>query len=167
MRCIGMAESALDLMLQRVTDPDRKTFGKHLYEHGTIIANIAKSRAEIDSARLLVLSAAYQIDKVKSKSARKEIGIAKFTVPTIALQVVDRAMQSFGAEGLSQDTPLASYWNVLRTLRIGDVSSCLALFYVLCVCGLALMVCLVTLGPRRSSHPTNREGGAEACPGSP
>ena len=60
MRCIGMAQEALGLMLQTVvTDPKRKTFGKHLSEHGTIIASIAQSRAEIDSARLLVLSAAY------------------------------------------------------------------------------------------------------------
>jgi len=120
MRSIGMAQAALDLMIQRVTDPNRKTFGKHLYEHGTIIANIAKSRAEIDSARLLVLSAAHQIDKVKAKGAKKDIGIAKFTVPNVALEVVDRAMQSFGAEGLSQDTPLSHWWSGLRTLRIAD-----------------------------------------------
>jgi acyl-CoA dehydrogenase len=121
MRSIGLAESALDLMLQRVTDISRKTFGKTLYEHGTIVSDIGRSRAEIDGARLLVLSAAHQIDKVRAKGAMKEIGIAKFVVPTIALGVVDRAMQSFGAEGLSQDTPLAQYWAGLRTLRLADV----------------------------------------------
>ncbi|KAG8962574.1 hypothetical protein FRC03_004007 [Tulasnella sp. 419] len=120
MRSIGVAQRALDIMLERVTDPSRKTFGKHLYEHGTIVANIAKSRAEIDSARLLVLSAAYQIDKFKAKGALKEIGIAKFVVPSMALQVLDRVMQSFGAEGLSQDTPLAQWWANLRTLRFAD-----------------------------------------------
>ncbi|KAA1466174.1 acyl-CoA dehydrogenase NM domain-like protein [Dentipellis sp. KUC8613] len=77
MRSIGAAQVALDLMIQRVTDPSRKTFGKYLYEHGTVVADIAKSRAEIESARLLVLSAALQIDKFRAKGAMKEIGIAK------------------------------------------------------------------------------------------
>jgi len=120
MRSIGIAQRALDIMLERVTDPTRKTFGKHLYQHGTIVEDIARSRAEIESARLLVLSAAYQIDKVKAKGALKEIGIAKFIVPSMALQVVDRAMQSFGAEGISQDTPLAAWYAGLRTLRYAD-----------------------------------------------
>jgi len=103
-----------------VTDPSRKTFGKYLYEHGTVVADIAKSRAEIEGARLLVLSAALQIDKARAKGALKEIGIAKFVVPSLALQVVDRAMQAFGAEGLSQDQNLAMMWAHLRTLRIAD-----------------------------------------------
>ncbi|KAG8948808.1 hypothetical protein FRC04_009271 [Tulasnella sp. 424] len=130
MRSIGLAQRALDIMLERVTDPTRKTFGKHLYQHGTVVANIAKSRAEIEGARLLVLSAAHQIDRVKAKGALKEIGIAKvgiasitkfeFVVPSMALQVVDRAMQAFGAEGISQDTPLAYWWAGLRTLRYAD-----------------------------------------------
>ncbi|CAL1702305.1 unnamed protein product [Somion occarium] len=120
MRSIGAAAQALDLMIQRVTDPSRKTFGKYLYEHGTVIADIAKSRAEIESARLLVLSAALQIDKFQAKGAMKEIGIAKFVVPSMALQVVDRAIQSFGAEGISQDQELAGTWAGLRTLRLAD-----------------------------------------------
>lgn len=120
MRSIGIAQRALDLMLQRVTDPTRKTFGKQLYEHGTIVANIAKSRAEIEGARLLVLSAAHQIDKFRAKGALKEIGVAKFVVPQMALQVVDRAMQSYGAEGISQDTELAYWWAGVRTLRYAD-----------------------------------------------
>jgi len=120
MRSIGIAQAALDLMIQRVTDPTRKTFGKHLFEHGTIVSDIARSRAEIDGARLLVLSAAHQIDRVKAKGAMKDIGIAKYVVPGMALGVVDRAMQSFGAEGLSQDTPLAQWWAGLRTLRFAD-----------------------------------------------
>lgn len=61
MRSIGIAQASLNLLLQRVTDPSRKTFGKYLYEHGTIISDIAKSRAEIEAARLLVLSAAHQV----------------------------------------------------------------------------------------------------------
>ncbi|KAI0092812.1 acyl-CoA dehydrogenase NM domain-like protein [Irpex rosettiformis] len=120
MRSIGCAQYALDLLLARVTDPGRKTFGKYLYEHGTVIADIARSRAEIEGARLLVLSAASQIDKFQAKGALKEIGIAKFVVPSMALQVVDRAIQSFGAEGVSQDTPLAHMWAGLRTLRLAD-----------------------------------------------
>ena len=71
---------------------------------------------------MLVYSAALQIDKAQAKGALKEIGIAKFTVPSMALQVVDRAIQSFGAMGVSQDTFLASDWANLRTLRIADVS---------------------------------------------
>ncbi|KAF8485035.1 acyl-CoA dehydrogenase NM domain-like protein [Russula ochroleuca] len=120
MRSIGAAQMALDTMIQRVTDPTRKTFGKFLYEHGTVVADIAKSRAEIESARLLVLSAALQIDKLRPKGAMKEIAIAKFVVPSMALQVVDRAMQAFGAEGLSQDQELAFTYANIRTLRIAD-----------------------------------------------
>jgi len=107
-------------MLERVTDPNRVTFGKRLYEHGTIVADIATSRAEIESSRLLVLSAAHQIDRFKAKGALKEIGIAKFVVPLMAGRVFDRAIQSFGAEGISQDTPLAAWWAGLRTLRFAD-----------------------------------------------
>lgn len=120
MRSIGAATAALDTMILRVTDPTRKTFNKYLYEHGTVVSDIAKSRAEIESARLLVLSAALQIDKYKAKGALKEIGIAKFVVPSMALDVVDRAIQSFGAEGVCGDQQLASIWAGLRTLRIAD-----------------------------------------------
>ncbi|RPD61890.1 acyl-CoA dehydrogenase NM domain-like protein [Lentinus tigrinus ALCF2SS1-7] len=120
MRSIGAAQYALDLMLQRVTDPAKKTFGKYLYEHGTVVADIAKSRAEIESARLLVYSAALQIDKAQAKGALKEIGIAKFVVPSMACGVIDRVIQSYGAEGVSQDTPLAAMWAGQRTLRIAD-----------------------------------------------
>jgi acyl-CoA dehydrogenase len=120
MRSIGAATAALDAMILRVTDPTRKTFKKYLYEHGTVVADIAKSRAEIESARLLVLSAALQIDKYKAKGALKEIGIAKFVVPSMALEVVDRAIQSFGAEGVCGDQHLAGIWAGLRTLRLAD-----------------------------------------------
>lgn len=120
MRSIGAAQYALDLMIQRVTDPSRKTFGKFLYQHGTIISDIAKSRAEIEASRLLVLSAAHQIDKFQAKGALKEIGIAKFVVPQMAATVIDRAIQSYGAEGISQDTPLAKLAAGMRTLRFAD-----------------------------------------------
>ncbi|WWC68016.1 uncharacterized protein I206_101935 [Kwoniella pini CBS 10737] len=120
MRTIGIASRALDILLQRVSDPNRKTFGKYLREHGTVIADIAHSRAEIDSARLLVLAAARRIDIAGAKGAMQDIGIAKFTVPSMALKVIDRAMQVHGAEGISQDTPLAYYYASLRTLRYAD-----------------------------------------------
>ncbi|CDZ96372.1 acyl-dehydrogenase nm domain-like protein [Phaffia rhodozyma] len=120
MRSIGTAARSLDLMVERVTDPKRRTFGKMLVEHGTVLSDIARSRAELESSRLLVLAAAHQIDKVGAKGAMKEIGIAKFTVPSMALQVVDRAMQAFGAEGISQDAPLAYFYAGLRTLRYAD-----------------------------------------------
>lgn len=80
MRSIGAAERGLDLMLARVTDPSRRTFGKLLAEHGTIVSDIAKSRMIIDQARFLVLNAADMIDKVGAKSALKEIGMAKVFV---------------------------------------------------------------------------------------
>ncbi|KZW03959.1 acyl-CoA dehydrogenase NM domain-like protein [Exidia glandulosa HHB12029] len=120
MRSVGIASRALDLMIERVTDPTRKTFGKTLAEHGTIVADIAKSRAEIDAARWLVLSAAAKIDSHKAKGALKEIGMAKFVVPSMALTVVDRAMQAHGAEGVCQDTFLARAYAGLRTLRFAD-----------------------------------------------
>ena len=77
MRSIGAAERGLGLMLVRVTDPSRRTFGKLLAEHETIISDIAKSRMIIDQARFLVLNAADMIDKVGAKNALKEIGMAK------------------------------------------------------------------------------------------
>ncbi|OCF45832.1 acyl-CoA dehydrogenase [Kwoniella heveanensis CBS 569] len=120
MRTIGIASRALDILLQRVSDPNRKTFGKYLKEHGTIVADIAHSRAEIDQARLLVLAAARRIDTEGAKGAMQDIGITKFTVPTMALNVVDRAMQVHGAEGVSADTPLPYFYASLRTLRYAD-----------------------------------------------
>ncbi|KAG7097265.1 hypothetical protein E1B28_004631 [Marasmius oreades] len=120
MRSIGVAQAALNTMLRRVTDPARKPFGKYLHEHGTVVADIAKSRAEIEGARLLVLSAALMIDKYKAKGALKEIGIAKFVIPSMALRVVDRAIQLHGGEGVSQDQTLAKAWSGLRTLRLAD-----------------------------------------------
>ncbi|KAL1927395.1 hypothetical protein VTP01DRAFT_4024 [Rhizomucor pusillus] len=120
MRCIGMAERGLELMISRVTDPSRRTFGKNLSEHGTVIADIATSRIEIDQARFLVLSAAKKIDEAKAKGAMKEISMAKIAAPTMLLNVLDRAMQAHGARGISQDTPLAHFYAAARTLRYAD-----------------------------------------------
>ncbi|KAL0095421.1 acyl-CoA dehydrogenase/oxidase [Phycomyces blakesleeanus] len=120
MRCIGMSERALDLMLTRVTDPSRKTFGKMLAQHDTVIAEIATSRMEIEQARFMVLNAAKKIDEVKAKGAMKEIGMAKVIAPNMLLRVLDRAMQAYGAAGISQDTPLAHFYASARTLRYAD-----------------------------------------------
>lgn len=120
MRSIGAAEKALEWMLARVNDPNKKPFGKQLKEHGVILEWIAKSRLEIDAARLIVLNAAIKIDESDAKGALKEIAEAKVLVPQMALTVIDRAIQSFGAAGVCQDTPLANMWANIRTLRIAD-----------------------------------------------
>jgi len=120
MRSIGAAEKALDWMLARINDPEKKPFGKQLHEHGVILEWVAKSRLEIDSARLIVLNAAMKIDESNAKGALKEIAEAKVLVPQMALTVIDRAVQSFGAAGVCQDTPLANMWAQVRTLRIAD-----------------------------------------------
>ena len=120
MRAIGAAERALEWMLARINDPNKKPFGKQLSEHGVILEWVAKSRLEIDAARLIVLNAAVKIDEKDAKSALKEIAEAKILVPQMALTVIDRAIQSFGAAGICQDTPLANMWSLIRTLRIAD-----------------------------------------------
>jgi acyl-CoA dehydrogenase len=107
-------------MVARVNDESRSTFGKTLNQHGVIIEWIAKSRLEIDAARLVVLAAAHKIDSTDAKGALKEIAEAKVMVPQVALAVIDRAVQSFGAAGVCQDTPLANMWAHQRTLRIAD-----------------------------------------------
>ena len=118
MRSIGLAELALDLMCERAKE--RKAFGKYLHEHGSIGEGIARSRIEIDQARLLVLRAAWLIDTVGAASARKEISMIKALVPSMLTQVADRAIQVFGAMGLSPDTPLADIYTAGRTLRFAD-----------------------------------------------
>ena len=107
-------------MISRVNDSARKTFGKQLNEHGVILEWIAKSRIEIDSARLIVLNAAIKIDQTNAKGALKEIAEAKVVAPQMALTVIDRAIQCFGGAGVCQDTPLAYMWSGIRTLRIAD-----------------------------------------------
>lgn len=118
MRAIGMAELALELMVDRAQE--RKTFGRYLHQHGSISEWIARSRMEIEQARLLVLKTAWMIDNVGARGARKEIAMIKAVVPGMLSQVVDRAMQVFGAMGLTPDTPLADLWISSRCLRIAD-----------------------------------------------
>jgi acyl-CoA dehydrogenase len=118
MRCIGVAERALESMCQRVQA--RVAFGKPLAEQGTIRAGIAASRMEIAQARLLTLQAAYMMDTVGNKEARTEIAMIKIVAPKVALRVIDRAIQAHGGMGVSQDTFLASAWAAVRTLRLAD-----------------------------------------------
>src|SRR5215469_3030753 len=118
MRCVGVAERALELMCKRVQL--RVAFGKTLAEQGTIRADIAKSRMEIDQARLLTLKAAHMMDTVGNKAARAEIAMIKVVAPNVTLKVLDRAIQAHGGAGVSQDTFLASAWANVRTLRLAD-----------------------------------------------
>ncbi len=118
MRCIGVAERALEIMCKRVHS--RVAFGKPLSEQGTIRADIAISRMEIEQARLLTLKAAYMMDTVGNKAARSEIAMIKVIAPNMTLRVLDRAVQAHGGAGVSQDTFLASAWANVRTLRLAD-----------------------------------------------
>jgi len=118
MRCVGVAERALETMCKRVLT--RVAFGRALAEQGTIRADIAKSRMEIDQARLLTLKAAYMMDTVGNKEAKTEIAMIKVVAPNVALQVLDRAIQAHGGAGVSQDTFLAGAWANVRTLRLAD-----------------------------------------------
>jgi len=118
MRCIGVAERALETMCKRVQT--RVAFGKALAEQGTIRAGIAESRMEIEQARLLTLKAAHMMDTVGNKAARAEIAMIKVVAPNVALRVLDRAIQAHGGAGVSQDTFLASAWAMVRTLRLAD-----------------------------------------------
>ena len=118
MRCIGLAERALERMCERVQT--RVAFGKTLSEQGTIRAGIAECRMEIEQARLLTLKAAHLMDTVGNKAARAEIAMIKVIAPNVALRVLDRAIQAYGAAGVSQDTFLASSWAMARTLRLAD-----------------------------------------------
>jgi acyl-CoA dehydrogenase len=118
MRTIGVAERALELMCRRAQD--RVAFGKKLSDMGSVKQDIAHSRIEIDQTRLLTMHAAHMMDTVGNKMARTEIAEIKVAAPSMALRVVDRAMQVHGGMGVSQDTFLAAAWANLRTLRFAD-----------------------------------------------
>ena len=118
MRCIGVAERALALMKDRVQK--RVAFGSTLAEKGTIRADIATARMEIEQSRLMVLKAADMMDKVGNKVARKEIAIIKVLVPNMCLRIIDRALQAHGGAGVSGDFPLAKMYASVRTLRLAD-----------------------------------------------
>ena len=118
MRSIGSASYALDLMCQRASS--RIAFGKTLAEQGIIQEWIATSSMEIEQARLLTLKAAWSIDNLGKKAAQQEIAMIKVVVPEMLTNVVNRAMQVFGAAGVSDDFPLASMWAHGRTMHIVD-----------------------------------------------
>lgn len=118
MRCIGVAERALELMCRRVTE--RVAFGRPLAEQGVVREWIADSRMEIEQARLLTLKAAHLMDTVGAKGAAIEISAIKVVAPNTALRVVDRAIQAHGGAGVSDDVPLARMYAGLRTLRFAD-----------------------------------------------
>ena len=118
MRLIGVAERSLEAMCRRVSS--RVAFGRAIAEQGTIRADIAESRMEIDQARLLTLKAAYMMDTVGNKAARAEIAMIKIVAPNMALRVIDRAIQAHGAAGVCDDFGLARAWANSRTLRLAD-----------------------------------------------
>jgi acyl-CoA dehydrogenase len=118
MRMIGAAERALEELCKRAGS--RVAFGKALVEMGSIRQDISKSRIEIEQARLLTMKAAYMMDTVGNKAARKEIAMIKVVAPNMALRVLDRAIQVHGGKGVSSDTWLAAAWAHIRALRLAD-----------------------------------------------
>jgi acyl-CoA dehydrogenase len=118
MRLIGMAERALDLLCERALA--REAFGVPIADQGVVRYRIAQARVRIDQARLLTLHAAARIDVEGARAARDEIAAIKVVAPSMALWVIDQAIQVHGGAGVSDDTPLAMMWTHARTLRIVD-----------------------------------------------
>ena len=118
MRLIGLAERALEAMCRRAQS--RVAFGRRLSEFGTLRADIADSRMEIEQARLLTLKAAYMMDVAGNKLAKAEIAMIKVVAPNMALRVLDRAIQAHGGAGVCDDFFLAQAWAGARTLRLAD-----------------------------------------------
>lgn len=118
LRLIGLAERALETMVARVRE--RVAFGKALAEQGVVMEWIADSRIEIEQARLLAYDAAERLDRDGGRAARHAIAMAKVVAPSLAQRVIDRAIQAFGAKGLSEDTLLAAAFASARSLRLAD-----------------------------------------------
>jgi acyl-CoA dehydrogenase len=118
MRLIGLAERALEMLCRRALE--RVAFGRHLSERGVTLERIAESRIEIDQARWLVLNAAYMMDTVGNRAARKEIAMIKVAAPKMACRVLDWAIQVHGGAGVSQDFLLAHAYAGARSLRLAD-----------------------------------------------
>jgi acyl-CoA dehydrogenase len=118
MRVIGMAARALDLMARRVST--RTAFGRVLAEQGVVREWIAESYIRLEQARLLVFKAAWMMDRVGNREARREIAAIKVAAPAAALWVLERAIQAHGGAGVSQDFPLAQFYAHARTLQLAD-----------------------------------------------
>tara|TARA_B100002003_G_C14144981_1_gene550507 strand:- start:610 stop:1881 length:1272 start_codon:yes stop_codon:yes gene_type:complete len=118
MRIIGVAERALEELCVRAKS--RVAFGKQILEMGSVRQDIARSRIEIDQARLLTMYAAHMMDTVGNKVARAEIAMIKVVAPAIALKILDRAIQVHGGKGVCEDTGLPAAWAAVRTLRLAD-----------------------------------------------
>jgi acyl-CoA dehydrogenase len=118
MRSIGTAERAIELMCARADN--RVAFGSRLSDKGVVEEQIANSRIEVEQARLLVLKAAWMMDKYGNKVARSEIAQIKVAVPNMCMKVLDRAIQIHGGGGVSSDFPLARAYAGQRTLRLAD-----------------------------------------------
>jgi alkylation response protein AidB-like acyl-CoA dehydrogenase len=118
MRIFGVAERALENLCDRVTT--RKTFGKILSDNEDIVKRVAECESALLQAKLLVLYSAFMIDQVGAKFAKNEIAMIKIVAPNIGLDIIDKAIQIHGAEGVSQDTFLAYVWAAVRTLKIAD-----------------------------------------------
>ena len=118
MRLIGMAERSLELMCRRASS--RVAFGRTVAEQGVTRERIAEARCRIDMARLLTLKAAWIMDVAGNKTAKAEIAMIKVVAPSMALQVIDWAMQVHGGAGVCDDTPLAGFYAGARTLRFAD-----------------------------------------------
>jgi acyl-CoA dehydrogenase len=118
MRTIGMAERALEMMIERTSQ--RTTFGRPIVDHGVVQHWIAEARIRIEQARLLTLKAAWLMDTIGNKGARIEISAIKVAAPAVATWVIDRAIQAHGAGGLSQAFVLAEMYAVARSLQIAD-----------------------------------------------
>ena len=115
---VGMAQRCLELMCARAEE--RVAFGQKLSEQSSVRQDIARSRCEIEQARLLVLKAAAEMDRSGAKGARDYISMVKIIGPGLAQTVAERAMQIFGAKGVSQDTPIPQLWSLARIMRIAD-----------------------------------------------
>ena len=118
MRCVGMAEVALGLLMSRAKE--RVAFGKHLHEHGSVANDIGRSRIEIDQARLLCMHTAQALDEKGVKGARKEIAMLKIVGTELLQNVSERALRVHGAMGVSNQTPLSQLFTLGMHLSIAD-----------------------------------------------
>jgi acyl-CoA dehydrogenase len=118
MRAIGTAERAIEMMCRRASE--RESFGGKLADKQFIQDFVAKSRMEIEQARLLTLYAAWKMDTAGKRAARQEISMIKVVAANVVMDVLDRSIQTHGSLGMTDDTPLAMMWRYSRMLRIAD-----------------------------------------------